>query len=226
MKNPRFQSFQSYLSGVKIRESQPELGLGSPEGLMGFAILSLISIAVMDFANKEEGIAFLKSHDAAALIQKYGKMIRSLPSDADLGIFVVIGVAHTSSMLDLHECAEYLVGRVQDPIGRHFWDEYARAMLCLVEKRPYEPKLGTLKGSQKYWAAYLPFISDITNGRDTSGSIESLRQSFLKRQTDKRITDDGGVIVEGSTKQPTHWDFRAEALKAYAAYKYGLTFPA
>jgi hypothetical protein len=51
-----------------------------------------------------------------------------------------------------------------------------------------------------------------------------MRQSFQKRQTDQRIADDGGVIVEGSGKQPTQWDFRAEALKAYVAYKYGLTF--
>ncbi len=98
-------------------------------------------------------------------------------------------------------------------------------MQCLVTKQPYEPKLGKLAGSQKYWAAYLPFISDITNGRDLTGSLEAMWQSFQKRQADKRITDDGGVIVEGSAKQPTHWDFRAEALKAYAAYKYGLTFP-
>ena len=179
---------------------------------------------MLDFGQPVEGIIWMESQGIIDILTKCEDLLRRLPESEELVIFSTVAVAHVASVLKRHEMAEYLVGRTQRP-GRHFWNEYARAMQCLVTKEPYEPELGTLKGSQKYRVPCLTFISDITNCRDATSSLEVMRQSFQKRQTDNRITDDGGIIVEGSANQPTHWDFRAEALKAYATYQYGLTFP-
>lgn len=187
------------------------------------AVLDLVSLAVMGCGSRDEGIAYMRSQGGLDLIAKCEELTRRLPESEQVPIFILIGVAHVGSLLGRHDTAEYFVARAQYS-GRHFWDEYARAIQCLVTKHSYEPHLGKLGGSQRYWAAYLPFISDITNGRDLAGSLLAMSQSFQKRQSDKRITDDGGLIVEGSAKQPTHWDFRADAIKAYATHKYGLTF--
>jgi hypothetical protein len=220
MNHQRLQLFEGFLKSANNHLTCGQDALAS--GDLSYAILSLVSAVTTGEACRNAAVTFLQSCQLNKTLTQYGNMLERLPQE-ELGIFVTVAVAHTASLLAKHDLAEYLVGRVQYP-GRHFWNEYARAMQCLVSQQAYDPKLGTLKGSQKYWAAYLPFISDVTHGRDPSGSLEAMRLSFQKRQADKRITDDGGIIVEGSAKQPTHWDFRAEALKAYVSYKYGLTF--
>jgi hypothetical protein len=70
---------------------------------------------------------------------------------------------------------------------------------------------------------YLGFISDITNERDASISLELMRQSFTKRNKDKRVSTQG--LFEGSGRHPVQWDFRGEALVSYAAAKYGFGPP-
>ncbi len=217
----RIQNFQISLAAAKNHEAQGQFALAFFD--FSSAILDLLSVAMLDFGQSAEGIIWMESQGVMDLLIKCEELVKRLPESEELVIFSTMAVAHIASLLNRHEMAEYLVGRTQQP-GRHFWNEYARAMQCLVTKEPYEPKLGTLKGSQKYRVPCLTLISDITNGRDLSGSLEAMRQSFQRRQADKRITDDGGLIVEGSEKQPTHWDFRAEALKAYVTYKYELTF--
>ena len=163
------------------------------------------------------------------ILDKFEEMFRHLPPLEDLGIMHPLNAAHIASLLGRHETAEYIVSRVQTP-GDYLWNDYARAMQCLVAKQPYEledVQRVTYIGSMNYRVPYLAFISDITNGRDLTGSLEAMHQAFQKRQTDKRLAnDDGGLIVEGSAQWQTHWDFRAEGLKAYATYKYGISFPA
>ena len=184
---------------------------------------------MMDFHSPAEGIACMKSQGVDGLLDKVEEMFRRLPATDDLGMMPPIVAAHVASLMGRHETAEYIISRVQTP-GRYIWNDYARAMHCLVTKQPYELEEAqrvTYIGSMKYRVPYLAFISDITNGRDLTGSLEVMRQMFLKRQTDKRLAkEDGGRIVEGSAKHQTHWDFRAEGLKAYATYKYGITFAA
>jgi hypothetical protein len=186
------------------------------------AILELVSVTTTEAGSPSEAVLYLNSQGISALFQKHEQLVRETPEIDELSIFPTLAVAHAASFLGKHSMAEYYVSRVQYR-GRHFWNEYARAMQCLTKKQEYEPKLGRLAGSQKYWAVYLSFVSDVTHGRELAPALDAMRDSFKKRNLDKRIIDDGSHLIEGSGKQPTHWDFRGEAIKAYVDYKYSRT---
>jgi hypothetical protein len=201
------------------RNSEARGHLAGAELYYANAIQDLVSAATSEKFSPQEGILFLKSQGISALFQKHEQLVRETAETDELSIFTTVAVAHAASFLGEHGLAEYYVSGVQYQ-GRHFWNDYARAMQCLVTKQVYEPKLGRLAGYQKYWAVYLSFISDVTHGRELAPALDAMRDSFKNRNLDKRIVAGGAHLLEGSARQPVHWDFRGEALKAYVVYKF------
>jgi hypothetical protein len=220
MKTDHLKFFEANLRGALMRESQGLFGNAAMR--YELAILDLVIIAVTQYDNVSSGVGFLSQRNASLHLEKVFDLMRRTQDSEEMGVFNTLAVAHAASLLNKHELAEYLIRRVQYP-GDHFWNEFADAMNCLVLKHPYEPQLGPLSGVDRYWGVYLTFISDITNSRDPSGSLECMRQSFLKANKDKRLS--AGALFEPSGLHPVQWDFRAEALKACAAHKYSLAFP-
>lgn len=208
------------LAGSRNLEAQGHLAAAAV--FLQGPIIQLLSIAVKDHADPRSGIAFLQEHRVTSLIEGYIQIILKISPSDDLGVFGLSTISHVASLMDRHDMADCLILRPR-PLLKDFWAEYHRAMSCLVSRTEYEPRNSPLQGWQKYWFVYLPFVSDITRHRCSLTSLEAIRQSFCKQNQDKRLSP-GGLIAEGCGRAPSHWDFRAEALKRYAQHAYGLSF--
>ena len=138
-----FEFVETFLRGAQKRES--ERAYASAVTWYESAILELATIAVRDYREPSNGIGFLVERGTRAHLERCAAVMRQIPGSDELGIFNTIAVAHAASLLSHHELAEYMVSRVQHP-GKHFWNEFARAMNCLLLKHPYEFKLGPLQG--------------------------------------------------------------------------------
>jgi hypothetical protein len=122
-------------------------------------------------------------------------------------------------VVQIARCPPYI-----DQLKRgEFWDEYLRALSCLIKHEPYDPKLPKISGIEKHWAVYLSLISDLTHQLPVTESLKLVTESFERMNRDKRIVVSGSQ-PDPSGQFPVKWDFRLEAIRWYAAQAYGVQF--
>jgi hypothetical protein len=71
-----------------------------------------------------------------------------------------------------------------------------------------------LRGQEIYWIEYLNLIEAASHGRNVEDALDQVEQGFIKRNSDKRITDDN-YETDGSGTHPVRWDYRRDSLMAY-----------
>ena len=163
------------------------------------------------------------------LYEMLGDEIISDPPPPDMTPTVnpgeLIMVAHIAWLTGRRELGEEcvrLASRADLPkCVSKFSIEYVRAMLSLIEKTPYEPRLSKLDGFEKQLATYLTLISDVTHTCDTAAAVAGIVESFKKANQDKRRSF-LSIVPEPTGKEPLKWDFRLESLRWYAGEVYGV----
>jgi len=132
-----------------------------------------------------------------------------------------VTLVHIAWLVDRCPAANALLNICVDPQvckffpHTKFWAEYIRAIGCLRDREQYEPVVPKVRGYEQYWVPYLTLIADLTSSRDSSTSRREIKDTFLKRNGDKRLLD--WRMIDGDGNRPVQWDFRECSILRFAA---------
>jgi hypothetical protein len=190
------------------------------------ALTAHLSVAVSGYDTSESGREYLGTAGVGHLVLRVldlnNRLLLALQEHRRPTIGTVsalITPVHVAWMIDEWEAGARLLAIGADPLVRKyapltpFWAEYHRALEALAACRPYVPELGKLRGYESYWAAYLPFIRDLTHSNGGGLSLHALRAAFAKRNQDRRLTD--FEMIDGDAGFPVRWDFREVSITRY-----------
>ena len=187
----------------------------------------LLRVAVRRFPDGPAAEQFLTQWDANATLnrllelnQQFARAAFANPNHVAVPVDNDITLVHVAwlqgnwnigrSYLDL--CLDPSIEQFVEP-STAFWKEYHRAIGDLVANRPYVPKVPKVKGYEQYWVPYLHMIETLTSGRDARESENHVKESFVRRNCDKRLIDWEGH--DGDGKSPALWDFREFTILKY-----------
>lgn len=193
--------------------------------IYGSALLGFLRAAVRE-PDEVSSLALLRRHGAGELLATWVERDRTVVAAVESGLAPsVLGGPYEP--LVFHHVA-LLLGRADLAAagaatacrrdvrrsGGAFWCEYARAVEALGTGTPYEARPpARLRGLETCWAPYLDLVADLTHGRAPDGSLARVDDAFRRRNADRRLSSDAHGI-EGSGRDPVHWDFRRAALLA------------
>jgi hypothetical protein len=193
----------------------------------GSGITDYLAVAVLRTLGARDAISWLRDCGVPELLERYWFNCSKLSIEVDSGrqpISVIAGnffyfvFAHLAWALDDSSLGEGLVRFANRPdvkeLSTPFWNEYAHAMQSLVDGAPYAPPSMELNDLEKYWYAYIDFISAASSGGDVELAIKTVDAAFIARNQDKSLTDDI-YETEGSGARPVKWDYRRDGLLAY-----------
>lgn len=191
------------------------------------ALMKLLSIAVEEHADHATVVKWLLNKGVHSLLRRYHKNLVEIIGEVDAGRlpcstfggnYPHVVYAHLSWALQDFPMGESFIAIAERKdsagISTPFWCEYARGMGSLVRGEPYQMRKMRLRDLEQYWVEYLPLIEAVTNGRPVNEALERVDQAFAKRNSDKRIKDDGDE-TEGSGRHPVKWDYRRDSLLGY-----------
>jgi hypothetical protein len=194
------------------------------EKCLSSALMTSLSLAVIDYRDHENGVAWLKARPVPEVLQRHQKVLETLvreveskrlPSSVIGGNYHSLVFAHLAWCLEEYDLGKsYVAFSERDDVGElstTFWREYAKGMGALIRGARYEPSEIKLRGQERYWSAYLQLIRAATSGETLDEAIAEIRNMFVKRNADKAIRDDA-YQIEGSASQPAGWDFRCFGL--------------
>jgi len=196
------------------------------------ALLNYLSVAVCEYDNIESARVWMGEQDVPLLLSRLWTETERLIADIDAervpgsvlgGNYTHLTVVHLGWVLrefELGECfAKCAVRSGVMEMSTVFWQEYAKAMMALVEGVEY--RIGTslpTSGQEKYWLNYLHLIESATQRADMGIALSRIDDAFTVRNTDHSINDDY-YEIEGSGDQPVHWDFRRDSLIEYIRFR-------
>jgi hypothetical protein len=189
---------------------------------------SLLAAAVMESDDADQFGVFLARHRFIDWLQRHadqGDRVLALvdggqyPGSIVPGPYDCLALANAAWLLGEPALGEREVGftRHKDVIAKstRFWRDYGRAMQALVDQVPYAPEPMKYASLERYWAAYLDVVAEITAHRDITASVTAAREAFVKRNRDKRLGPDYSGF-DGTGLDPVPFDFRLEDILRYA----------
>ena len=196
---------------------------------MDSGLSSLVAAAVMRTDDADQFGVFLARHQFIDWLHRHADQGNRVIAMVDVGEYPGSVVPRPYSCLALANAAwvigERALGEREVNFTRHmaviakstkFWRDYSLAMQALVDRVPYTPEPMKYTSFERYWAAYLDIVADMTHDRDASGSIATARESFTRRNRDKRLGRDSSGF-EGTGLDPVSFDFRLEGIVRYAS---------
>jgi hypothetical protein len=203
---------------------------GQPEWVnrcLASALMNYLSVAVEDKTTIEDAVPWLREVGADDLLRRFYRNVMGLVGEIDAhrhpasllgGNYSYLVYAHLAWALEDFQLGESFVAismrtDISD-ISTPFWNEYAKAMSSLVHGLPYKAPDLQLRGQEEYWYAYIYLIEVVIQRQDLEESILRVRQTFAKRNTDRKIKDDN-FETEGSGRHPSKWDYRLDSLLTY-----------
>jgi hypothetical protein len=188
------------------------------------AIRCFLSVGVNEGETVRQGIELLSNlgtqKDLTDLLQDLSCVtdLRQGVSGYDLSILI-----HVAWLLQLDgEIEPLLALALSEKVhSTPFFRVYNRGLCQLSRRDPFQFYEMATRDLERYWKDYLVLISDITNERDVSVSLDAVASNLGRRNADKKIRADGAVI-EGSGHEQVKWDFRAASIVSVVRRIYGL----
>jgi hypothetical protein len=215
-------------------QCEKEHDLTGARDFYGFAVTECLSLGVSAYPNKDQAVAIFSQYDLVNLLEKVAEINTLLLNEVATGkyspsviggTYILIVFTQLCWLLRAYELGHVFLNFASikgiQKTSTKFWAEFYRAINHFANKESYDPIALPLRGLEKYWAVYLPVISDVTNSRDAKASVAEMESSFDKRNKDKRIKDDI-YEIEGTIWCLAKWDFRGESILLYASEIYGV----
>jgi hypothetical protein len=189
---------------------------------------ALLAAAVMGSDDADQFAAFLARHHFLDWLHRHADQADRVivlvdagqyPSSLLPGPFSCLALANAAWLLGERALGEREVGftrhRAVIAKSTKFWRDYGRAMQALVDRARFVPEPMKYVSLERYWAAYLQIVVDVTHDRDAMGSIAAAHESFIKRNRDKRLGPDYSGF-DGTGLDPIAFDFRLGGILRYA----------
>jgi len=209
------------------KKGQPAWTIKSLNG----ALMGYLSLAAEKFSTDDEAVIWLQSKSVDAVMHWEKRTLEVLASQVDLkklpssvigGNYSSLVHAHLAWAMGDISLGDFFVGfsNRADVKGAStdFWKEYSRAMESLASSSPYRRQPLQLHGLEVYWEKYLTLIESMSDLRKMDALVREIEVSFLERNSDTLIVDDG-YEIEGSAAHPIKWDFRKAGLLRYYSWR-------
>ena len=196
-------------------------------------LMNYLSLAVERYDDLASMRSWLQEQGVTDILAKYVHNLEMVASEVRSGKSpgAVLGgnyshlvFAHMGSLLGVARQASFLgsvaVEEVVMEASTPFWNQYALTLDAWQRGSKPAPHLGAVGGIEKYWTAYVAFMTAAANGEPLTPHIADIDRQFRERNADISITDDS-YEIEGSGRHRVKLDFRKEALLALYAAKAG-----
>jgi hypothetical protein len=184
-----------------------------------YALQHSLCVAVSGYETPQSGIEYLKTEFKPRIFDQTLELIRELHLKSSIppqnigapSIFQLVLAVHSAWLLDLYTEAKEIASICDDKEQMRLyqrgglWSDYAQGITAIAYQRQFMPKQKKYKGYDRHYAVYLQLMGDICTGHDLSSAITAVDQSFLQRNRDKRLTNEG---LDGDGTFPVKWDFR------------------
>jgi hypothetical protein len=177
------------------------------------ALTAALSAAVGKAADPVAGIDALRAWGAVSLLRRAAalnqRIFEALEQDGkpSLGAPEIdLALVHGSWLLgEWSGAAEGLAIAGAARVKKHFpmtpfWNEYHRALCCVLKKQPYARTTLRTRGYEKYWLPHLALISALTNGERVTPAGRSLEPVQDSPQDGERGNNTPGASFHSGSR--------------------------